>query len=127
VCNKYFAAKDKRRRFYPNSCKIEYDNKESKFRIQRWRAKHTKNNQEKDENRQYEQKVKRFSEFLSFAMLHSQDIENIGKHVVKLGQGDGLKGWKIIKDCYNKLNNGISRYQVFNDLTQADKNLFSDN
>lgn len=32
ICNKYFAAKDRRQRFCRNLCKKKYDNKDSRFR-----------------------------------------------------------------------------------------------
>jgi hypothetical protein len=76
-------------------------------------------------NRRYEEKIDGFCKFVNFAISHSQDIKNVGPVVLKLGQGDGVKGWKLIQQCEDKLKNGISPRQVFEDLSQADKYLLT--
>jgi len=127
ICHKYFAARDERQRFYPKSCKIKYDNKDAKFRVQRCRAKKKVTKVEVEEKRKREEQVRKFSEFMLLAKSHHQDIERVGQRILKLGQGDGTKGWKLIKQCEDKLKSGMSQQQVFDDLPQADKDRFSDN
>jgi hypothetical protein len=127
VCHKYFAARDERERFYPKSCKIKYDNKDARFRVKRWRAKQKTEEVDKKQesrNRECEQKVRRFSEFVPFAISNSQDVKNVGRIVIRLGEGDPKEGWRRVERYYNDLKNSISPEQIFKGLPQAVKDYF---
>jgi len=127
VCHKYFAAKDERQRFCNKPCKRKYDNRDAKFRVKRWRVKQVIEELKKEEkacNREYEQRVKRFSEFIPFAISHPQDIKNVGPIVIKLGGGDPKEGWRRVKGWDNDLKNGISPEQMFKGLPQSLKDCF---
>ena len=77
------------------------------------------------EKRQCEQSVDKLNKFLKLAMSRLQVIENVGPTVVKLGQGDGTKGWKLIKQWEDKLGRGMSPEQIFNDLPAQIKEHFT--
>lgn len=127
VCYKYFPARDKRERFCKKECKRKYDNKDSKFRIARWRAKQETKPIEKKQKRRnslHEQKVKQFSEFVQFATSHNQDIINVGPVVVKLGRGNAREGWRMIRGWENDLKNSRSPELIYKGLPQHLKDCF---
>lgn len=77
------------------------------------------------EKRQHEQSADKFCKFLKVAKANSQDIENVGPTVLRLGQGDGMKGWKLIEQSYDKLKRGVSVEQIFDDLSAEIKEYFT--
>ena len=126
ICGKYFSARDIRQRFCRTQCKKEFDNKDARFRVKRYRAKQKRDSKKEDRNRRYEQGVNGFCEFVRLAMSHSQDTKDVGPMALRLGQGDAIKGWRMIKQWHSKLKNGESSHQVFNDLSKENKDYFSE-
>ena len=133
VCSRYFAAIKSTDRFCRFLCKNKYDNKDAKFRVKRWRAKQKGGKvgkKQESRNREYEQKeidkkVRRFSEFVPFAIKHCHpDYKEVGRIVKTLGEEDSKEGWKRVEKWYNDLKNGISPEQIFKELPQTIKDYF---
>ena len=124
ICKKYFSARDRRQRFCGFLCKEKYDNADSKNRVKRYRAKQEINILREEKNKDYEQSVKKFRDFVKFAISHDQDIKNVGPMVLRLGQGSGPEGWKRIEQYADEFKKGIDPHKVFSKLPEELKYFF---